>query len=145
MGDHDLREIEGEVAQIRKLTALDFQMTAVKVDDWNLDLSPWKAPAVFGNEDFGEGAASLLEEILRLCSDESKTYYLGGYSLAGLFSLWASYQTDRFAGVAAASPCGVVPRVSALYERARESESGSLLKPGGQRGKDEKSCYGYCR
>ena len=104
VGDHDLPEIEGEVAQIRKLTALDFQMIAVKVDDWNLDLSPWKAPAVFGNEDFGEGAASLLEEILRLCSDESKTYYLGGYSLAGLFSLWASYQTDRFAGIAAASP-----------------------------------------
>lgn len=49
-------------------------------------------------------AARLLEEILRLCSDESKTYYLGGYSLAGLFSLWASYQTDRFAGIAAASP-----------------------------------------
>ena len=36
----------------------------------------------------------------------------------------------------------VVPRVSALYERARESESGSLLKPGGQRGKDQKSSYG---
>lgn len=104
VGDHDLPEIEGEVAQIRKLTALDFQMIAVKVDDWNLDLSPWRSPAVFGKEDFGGGAASLLEEILRLCSDESKTYYLGGYSLAGLFSLWASYQTDRFAGIAAASP-----------------------------------------
>ena len=104
VGDHDLPEIEGEVAQIRKLTALDFQMIAVKVDDWNLDLSPWRSPAVFGKEDFGDGAASLLEEILRLCSDESKTYYLGGYSLAGLFSLWASYQTDRFAGIAAASP-----------------------------------------
>ena len=101
VGDHDLPEIEGEVAQIRKLTALDFQMIAVKVDDWNLDLSPWRSPAVFGKEDFGDGAASLLEEILRLCSDESKTYYLGGYSLAGLFSLWASYQTDRFAGIAA--------------------------------------------
>ena len=32
VGDHDLPEIEGEVAQIRKLTALDFQMIAVKVD-----------------------------------------------------------------------------------------------------------------
>ena len=30
--------------------------------------------------------------------------YLGGYSLAGFFSLWAAYQTDRFAGVAAVSP-----------------------------------------
>ena len=63
VGDHDLPEIEGEVAQIRKLTALDFQMIAVKVDDWNLDLSPWRSPAVFGKEDFGGGAASLLEEM----------------------------------------------------------------------------------
>ena len=31
-------------------------------------------------------------------------YLLGGYSLAGLFSLWAAYQTDAFSGIAAASP-----------------------------------------
>lgn len=104
VGDHDLPEIEDEVAQIRQLTALDFQLIAVKVDDWNRDLSPWEAPAVFGNEDFGNGAAVLLEEILLLCSNEGKRYYLGGYSLAGLFSLWASYQTERFVGIAAASP-----------------------------------------
>ena len=29
---------------------------------------------------------------------------LGGYSLAGLFVLWAGYQTDRFEGISAASP-----------------------------------------
>lgn len=104
VGDHDLPETEEEAAQIRTLTGLDFQLIAVKVDDWNRDLSPWEAPAVFGNENFGNGAAVLLEEILQLCSDENKSYYLGGYSLAGLFSLWASYQTERFAGIAAASP-----------------------------------------
>ena len=38
------------------------------------------------------------------CADDSKTYYIGGYSLAGLFALWAAYQTDIFEGVAAASP-----------------------------------------
>ena len=143
VGDHDLPEIEGEVAQIRKLTALDFQMIAVKVDDWNLDLSPWKAPAVFGNEDFGEGAASLLEEILRLCSDESKTYYLGGYSLRVVFSV-GILSDGSVCGDSGGIALGVVPRVSTLYERTRESESGSLLKSGGQRGKDQKSCYGYC-
>ena len=53
VGDHDLPEIEGEVAQIRKLTAQDFQMIAVKVDDWNLDLSPpcsRHAPVFCGSE-----------------------------------------------------------------------------------------------
>ena len=29
---------------------------------------------------------------------------LGGYSLGGLFALWSSMQTDRFAAIAAASP-----------------------------------------
>ena len=33
-----------------------------------------------------------------------KKYYIGGYSLAGLFALWAAFQTDLFAGVAAVSP-----------------------------------------
>ena len=45
-----------------------------------------------------------MEEILLLCSDKSKTYYIGGYSLSGLFSLWAACQTDLFSGIAAASP-----------------------------------------
>ena len=75
-----------------------------KVSSWNSDLSPWKAPAVFGREDFGGGAERTLEEVLNHCADRKKTYIIGGYSLAGLFALWAAYQTDVFAAVAAASP-----------------------------------------
>lgn len=48
--------------------------------------------------------SGFLKTITELCSDPHKTYYLGGYSLAGLFSLWAAYQTNLFAGIAAASP-----------------------------------------
>ena len=102
--DHDLAVLENEAALIRELSGNDFHLIAVKVDDWNHDLSPWKAPAVFGNESFGDGAESTLSEVLKLLSDMSKTYYIGGYSLAGLFALWAVYQTDLFAGAAAASP-----------------------------------------
>lgn len=101
--EHELEYLEGESARIGE-TADDFCLTAVKVDNWNFDLSPWQAPAVFGNEDFGNGAAKTLEAVLDICSDSSKKYYIGGYSLAGLFSLWAVYQTDVFSGVAAASP-----------------------------------------
>ena len=82
----------------------DFFLIALKVDEWNKDLSPWKAPAVFGNESFGGKAAAALDEVLKLTGDPSKTYYIGGYSLAGLFAIWAAYQTDVFKGVAAASP-----------------------------------------
>lgn len=102
--DHDLGEMEIEIDEIRKQVQTDFQLIAVKVNDWNHDLSPWKAPAVFGKDGFGDGAEDMLQFILRQCADCSKTYYAGGYSMAGLFTLWAAYQTDAFAGVAAASP-----------------------------------------
>ncbi|MCR5328754.1 MAG: esterase [Saccharofermentans sp.] len=102
--DHDLTGIEHEYNRIHELSGKDCHLIAVKVNDWNHDLSPWNAPAVFGNEDFGDGAADTLEEVLSLCADDGRKYYIGGYSLAGLFALWASAQTDRFAGVAAASP-----------------------------------------
>ncbi len=102
--EYDLAGIENEVSLITANCGKNFRLITVKVNNWNTDLSPWKAPAVFGKEDFGEGAEKTLAEILKLCSDEGKTYYIGGYSLAGLFALWAAYRTDRFSGVAAASP-----------------------------------------
>ena len=85
--DHDLEGIENEFAEIKRECEKDFFLIAFKVDDWNNDLSPWKAPAVFGKEDFGGGASKTLEELLTLCDDKEKTYYIGGYSLAGLFAL----------------------------------------------------------
>lgn len=102
--DHDLEGIESEVSEIRKLTDKKFYLIAMKVQNWNTDLSPWNAPAVFGKEAFGAGAADTIEEVLKLCADQKKIYIIGGYSLAGLFALWAVYQTDVFAAVAAASP-----------------------------------------
>ena len=102
--DHDLEEMKTELNEIRKQGKADFQLIAVKVDNWNQDLSPWEASAVFGSEGFGDGAGELLQFLLGQCVDRRKTYYIGGYSLAGLFSLWAAYQTDIFAGVAAVSP-----------------------------------------
>ncbi len=102
--EHDFNTIENEVAFIREHTPKNFKLIAFRINDWNRELSPWRAPAVFGREDFGDGAAQTLEEIMKLCDDKTKTYYVGGYSLAGLFALWAAYQTDLFDGVASASP-----------------------------------------
>ncbi len=48
--DHDLSVIEREVNAIMERAGEDFYLVALKVDDWNRELSPWKAPAVFGNE-----------------------------------------------------------------------------------------------
>ena len=103
-GEHELASLENEVREIEKRTSKEFRFIATKVENWNDDLSPWKAPAVFKTEDFDGGASKTLENIIALCVDKNRKYYIGGYSLAGLFALWAACQTDIFSGVAAASP-----------------------------------------
>ncbi len=102
--DHGLRVIEAEAEEIRKSTDVHFCLLGVKVDSWMRELSPWPAPSVFANEGFGDGAGITLQSVLSLCSDRRRNYYIGGYSLAGLFALWSSSLTDMFKGVAAASP-----------------------------------------
>ena len=61
---------------------------------------------MFGNEAFGDGAPRTLDFLLNELSScpVKGRVFLGGYSLAGLFALWAGYQTDCFRGIAAASP-----------------------------------------
>ncbi len=115
--DHDLEGIENEFSAIVSRCGRNFRLIAVRIEDWNRDLSPWEAPAVFGKENFGRGASGMLGELLGLCGDRSKTYYIGGYSLAGLFALWAAYQTDVFHGVAAASPSVWFPGFTEYMEK----------------------------
>ena len=117
--DHDLAVIENEVAEIQKLTNADFYLLAIKVNNWNNDLSPWETPVVFGNEPFGSGATDTLTEVLQYTTDKSKTYLIGGYSLSALFALWAAYQTDVFKGVAAASPSIWFPQFTEYMEKHR--------------------------
>ena len=126
---HDLEGIENEIRTIRELTEADFQLIAVKVESWNRDLSPWKAPAVFGNEGFGDGATEFLDEILKLCPD-GRTCFIGGYSLAGLFALWAAYRTGRFAGTAAASPSVWFPGFPEFMRNNRIQTSAVYLSLG---------------
>lgn len=56
--ERDLDLMEKEVGEIRGSIGADFRLAAFKIDDWNNDLSPWRAPAVFGDREFGEGAKS---------------------------------------------------------------------------------------
>ena len=112
--DHDLEGMDSEVETLKSLTSKPFSLLTVKVNDWQQELTPWKAPAVFGKVPFGDGAPDKLrlytEQLLPAL--EKRGIYrpaemrllLGGYSLAGLFALWAGYQTAVFKGIAAVSP-----------------------------------------
>ncbi len=100
---HTVDGMENEAAIIRDLAGENFLLRAVTVD-WFRDLSPWNAPAVIKGAAFGDGAPETLKEILKLTGNPGKKYVLGGYSMGGLFALWAALQTNAFSGVAAVSP-----------------------------------------
>ncbi len=85
-----------------------FGLAAFPVVDWNGELSPWPAPPVWKDQPFGGRAGETLEfltgQLLPALSPLPGQVILGGYSLAGLFALWAASRTGCFAGVAACSP-----------------------------------------
>ena len=110
--EHELQSMESEVTAIAQ-SAHHFLFAAIPVESWNDALSPWEAPAVWGKQGFGGKAGDTLRFLTewviptlkqQFHLPESVKIILGGYSLAGLFALWASTQTDLFYGVAAASP-----------------------------------------
>ena len=72
----------------------------VKAEDWNRDLSPWPSERVFEKgDDFAGEADETLKELIETVQPyrkEYKTITLAGYSLAGLFSLYACTKTDLF-------------------------------------------------
>ena len=111
--EHELQRMDNEVAAIAQGAAHPFLFAAIPVESWNDELSPWKSPAVWGKESFGGNAAGTLRFLTeqaiptlkqQFALPENVRIILGGYSLAGLFALWASTQTALFSGVAAASP-----------------------------------------
>ena len=112
--EHDLEGLEQEVETIKELSDKPFSLVAFMIKDWNQELTPWAAPPVFGKTPFGDGAEKTLEFITsQLLPEVQKNIphlILGGYSLAGLFALWAGYQTGKFEGIAAASPSVWYPK-----------------------------------
>lgn len=109
--EHDSMLLEQEVKMLQELTDKPFTLVAFRIKDWNQELTPWPAPPVFGKEPFGDRAKETLAYITgqllpELTSRGINTTHclLGGYSLAGLFALWAGYQIECFEGIVAASP-----------------------------------------
>ena len=102
----------GERDRLARELPADVALLAVTVADWNRDLSPWPAPACFrGGGDFaGDGPAllRLLAEDLLPRAEAAAALgpcprLIAGYSLAGLFALWAFLETDLFSGAASVS------------------------------------------
>lgn len=89
-----------------------FTLVAIRDLDWNHDMTPWNCPPPFKNSAPCTGGADdylrlLTEEIIPAseCALPAPPRWRGiaGYSLAGLFALYAIYQTDLFSRVGCVS------------------------------------------
>lgn len=135
MGEHEKDMLSSVYENIRRLSAKSgWWLVACEVDDWNRDLSPWAAPAVFGNEDFGGKGQETLEWVVEFCNGledrenkaDKAVKVIGGYSLAGLFALWAFYETGIFKGAASCSGSLWFPGWEE-YARSHKIQEGSLV------------------
>ncbi len=89
-----------------------YTLVVYEVTDWNSQLSPWSARAAFGEEMFaGRGAdtlAWLTDKCIPQLREEGLTtkgvpQYTAGYSLSGLYALWAFLESDLFDGAVSCS------------------------------------------
>ena len=80
--------------------------------NWNHDMTPWNCPPIMANDAPCTGGADdylklLLDEIVPtakgLVNGEPSHISIAGYSLAGLFALYAMYRCDAFERVASIS------------------------------------------
>ena len=110
LGVHENDTLPNEIEEIAAASTIPFAMVAFEIGDWERDLMPWSDPAVSKRPEAGAGAVDTLRYLVDGVIPWIKERYgelpvvLGGYSLAGLFSLWAARESNAFMGIAAASP-----------------------------------------
>ena len=107
---HENGTLEAEVAELARLAPTPFVLVTIELEDWTIDLMPWPDGNISRDPEAGKHGQETLDFIVQDLLPELESRYgalpvvLGGYSLGGLFALWASCRTDRFRAVAAASP-----------------------------------------
>ena len=103
---------EGVYKELQNMGCSFINLLVVGNIDWNHDMSPWYMPSIYSKEKSFSGGADeylklLIEEILpktkELIEGEPKFTGIAGYSLAGLFAVYAMYKTDVFDRVASMS------------------------------------------
>ncbi|MGI5874643.1 MAG: alpha/beta hydrolase [Bacillota bacterium] len=97
---------------VRRDTAADFSFAAVSGLRWDDDMSPWPIPPIAKGDTPCGGRADdylktltgeILPSLRAVLPTEPAGVYLAGYSLAGLFSVYALYRAAVFDGAVSAS------------------------------------------
>lgn len=104
-GDQVLQQVKASVRE-------EFSLVEISNLKWNYDMVPWDVPPVMKNDDpYTGGANNYLQMLLNDILPEAEKAIVGnpswrgiaGYSLAGLFALYAMYQTTVFSRIASVS------------------------------------------
>ena len=105
-------EEEAVVKLLQGQEYFSFPLLCINNLNWQKDMCPWDSPALIKNEkDFIGGADEYLflleKEIIpravEILGEEPTYYALAGYSLAGLFALYAGYRSSLFSRIASVS------------------------------------------
>lgn len=102
--------VRREVDLIAQASPTGFAMVFFDCVEWARALMPWADDAVSRDAEVGRHAPDTLRFIEHTLLPWLRERFgalpciIGGYSLGGLFALWAARNTDTFAAVAAASP-----------------------------------------
>ena len=105
-----LNQYEGDGSEIydavrEAADGKDFSLLCVSGIDWNHDMAPWSCPPIMPQDGAYTGGAddhlrllkdSILPESLGKLPGRPSGIGIAGYSLAGLFALYALYKTDVF-------------------------------------------------
>lgn len=147
MDARELEQLEDEVRALQGMGGALPLWAAFAAEDWNDSLSPWPAPPVFGRHGFAGQAEKTLAYVQNtLIPELSAAYHLAeqtkialcGYSLAGLFALWAGSQSKRFDAVAGVSPSVWFPGYGD-YEQAYPIHAGHVYLSLGDREEQTKN------
>ncbi len=106
------REGEKVYEECRSLKALPFTLASISKLNWDDDMSPWAIPPLYKKEKPCSGKADqylekltseIIPAILEKLSQKPSYIGIAGYSLGGLFALYASYKSEIFSKIASAS------------------------------------------
>lgn len=112
-------------------------LAAVEGANWNDDLTPWPGKAVFrGQPGFGGGAgahlAKLIGEVIPRVEETLRpsARMIAGYSLAGMFALYAALETAAFDAAASVSGSLWYPGFVEYVEKAGTAPGCAYLSVG---------------
>jgi len=112
-----------------KLKVPDCTLAAIGNIEWDREMTPWKADPVWKGDDFRGEAEDYLRELVEEILPETEKKLanrplwsgLAGYSLGGLFAVYASYGTNVFRGIVSASGSLWYPDFTEFAERNQPS------------------------